>query len=42
MFIASVGDSNGDVPGLQSVATAIGTLCLRSSATGGFRFSCSA
>ena len=35
MFIASVGDSSGEVPGLQSVATAIGTLCLRSSATGG-------
>ena len=31
MFIASVGDSNGEVPGLQSVAMAIGTLCLRSS-----------
>ena len=42
MFIASVGDSKGEVPGLQSVATAIGTLCLRSSATGGFRSSCSA
>jgi len=42
MFIASVGESMGDVPGLQSVATAIGTLCLRSSATGGFFFSCSA
>ena len=42
MFIASVGDSIGEVPGLQSVAMAIGTLCLRSSATGGFCFSCSA
>ena len=41
MFIARVGDSNGEVPGLQSVAMAIGTLCLRSNATGGFRFSCS-
>ena len=38
MFIASVGDSSGEVPGLQSVAMAIGTLCLRSSATGGFSF----
>jgi hypothetical protein len=39
LLIASVGDSKGDVPGLQSVAMAIGTLCLRSSATGGFFFS---
>ncbi len=30
MFIARVGDSIGEVPGLQSVATAIATLCLRS------------
>ena len=36
MFIASVGDSKGEVPGLQSVATAIATLCLRSRSTGGF------
>ena len=42
MFIARVGDSIGEVPGLQSVAMAIGTWCLRSSATGGFFFSCSA
>ena len=34
MFIASVGESSGEVPGLQSVATAIGTLCLRSSVDG--------
>ena len=36
MFIARVGDRRGEVPGLQSVATAIGTLCSRSIATGGF------
>ena len=42
MFIARVGDSNGEVPGLQSVAVAIGTLCFLSSATGGLRVSCSA
>ncbi len=42
MFIARVGESNGEVPGLQSVATAIGTLCLRSRSTGGLAVSCSA
>ena len=35
MFIASRIDVIGDVPGLQSVATAIGTPCLRKSSTGG-------
>ena len=42
MLMASVSDSRGEVPGLQSLATAIGTLCLRSTAIGGFCFSCSA
>jgi hypothetical protein len=36
MLSISVGDSTGEVPGLQSVATAIGTPCLRSRSTGGF------
>jgi hypothetical protein len=35
MFIASRIDVSGEVPGLQSVATAIGTPAARSCATGG-------
>ena len=34
MFIDSSSDPSGDDPGFQSVATAIGTLCLRKAATG--------
>ena len=33
--IACRNDSSGDVPGLQSVATAIGTPCARNSSSGG-------
>ena len=36
MFMASCGLSSGEVPGLQSVAMAIGTPASRSSWTGGF------
>ena len=32
-------DNNGDVPGLQSVATAIGTPCSRNASSGGSRVS---
>ena len=35
MLRASRIDVSGDVPGFESVATAIGTRCLRNSATGG-------
>ena len=35
MFIVSSSEVSGEVPGLQSVATAIGTPCLRKSSTGG-------
>ena len=42
MFIASCGFSNGEVPGLQSVAMAIGTPWSRSNCTGGLRVSWSA
>lgn len=42
MFIARRGDSSGEVPGLQSVATAIGMPAARRAATGvgGFRAGC--
>jgi hypothetical protein len=39
MFIASSGEVSGEVPGLQSVATAIGTPARRSASTGGRRVS---
>ena len=35
MFMASSSEVIGEVPGLQSVATAIGTPCFRNSAIGG-------
>ena len=35
MFIASSSEAIGDEPGLQSVATAIGTPCARKRAIGG-------
>jgi hypothetical protein len=35
MFMASSSELIGDEPGLQSVATAIGTWCLRKSSMGG-------
>ena len=36
MFMVSSSEVSGEVPGLQSVATAIGTPCLRNSSIGGF------
>ena len=39
LFIASSGNFSGEVPGLQSVATAMGTPALRNRSTGGFRLS---
>jgi hypothetical protein len=39
MLIIKVGDSVGEVPGLQSVATATGTPWRRSRLTGGGRVS---
>ena len=39
MFIIRAGESAGEVPGFRSVATAIGTPCLRKRSTGGFRVS---
>ena len=42
MLIIKVGEVTGEVPGLQSVATAIGTPWRRSRSTGGLRVSLSA
>ena len=39
MFMTSSGEVSGEVPGLQSVASAIGTPCLRSRSMGGTRVS---
>ena len=39
MFMASSSDVMGEEPGLQSVATAIGTPAFRKASTGGFCFS---
>ena len=39
MFMAMRGEWTGELPGLRSVATAIGTPARRSAATGGLRVS---
>ena len=39
MFMTSKGDVRGEVPGLQSVASAMGTPAARSASTGGNRVS---
>ena len=39
MFIASSSEASGEEPGLQSLATAIGTPSARSRSTGGTRVS---
>ena len=39
MFIAVSSDVSGEIPGLQSVATAIGTSASRNAWTGGSRVS---